>query len=39
MKKLIWVIGAFLLLGSILMNVFTDSGTMARDDLKLIQHI
>ncbi|WP_347940499.1 hypothetical protein AAEY33_23240 [Peribacillus simplex] len=35
MKKLIWVIGAFLLLGSILMNVFTDSGTMARDGLEI----
>lgn len=35
MKKLIWVIGAFLLIGLILMNVYTDSRTMARDGLEI----
>lgn len=35
MKKLILVIGAFMLLGLILMNTLTDSGTMARDGIEI----
>ncbi|WP_342602990.1 hypothetical protein [Peribacillus sp. FSL E2-0159] len=35
MKKLILVIGAFLLLGLILINVFTNSGAMARDEIEI----